>query len=158
MKMMSTKYNNKVVGIFTKDIPYVCSEKILFSADTFTKCKFANIGGRIRIVPEHGNIIKGIPVFTDETGDYVFITDTTWYYQDIRELFPDPGYEIAGASLIESIENKIKLYRDNGNRIQWNSHADDPTGGYEPTTVYYEKAKVIYFSSAEEMKGGYNHA
>lgn len=159
MKMISTKYNNEIVGIFTKDIPYVCSEKILFSADTFTKCKFANIGGRIRVVPQHGNVICGFPIFTDEAGaDYVYITNTTWYYQDIRELFPNPGYEIAGQNLIESIENKTKLYRVFDGKIEWNGHEEDPTNKYEPTTVFYERAKVMYISSAEEMKGGYNHA
>lgn len=156
MKMITNQ--PPVVGIFTKNIPYMCSKEVLHKADVFTLCKFANIGGRTRIVPQHGNIIRGFPVFTDETGNYVYITYTSWYYQDIRELFPDPGYEVAMANLIESIENKTKLYQDSDGKIKWNGVSEDPTGDSEPTTVYYTKAKVRYFSSAEEMKGGYNHA
>ena len=157
MKMITNQ--PPVVGIFTKDIPYTCSKEVLHKADIFTPCKFAQIGGRTKVVPQQGNIIRGYPIFTDETGtDYIYVTDTIWFYQDIRDIFPNPGYEVAGANLIESIENKTRPFRDNGNRIEWNGVSEDPTGGREETTFYYTKAKVRYFSSAEEMKGGHNNA
>lgn len=53
-----------------------------------TACKFANIGGCTRVVPEHGNVIRGIPVFGDEKGTYVYMVDS--YYRndaDCREAY-----------------------------------------------------------------------
>lgn len=151
MKMISTKYRNEVVGIFTKDMLYTSNE-VWIKADEFTKCKFAQIGGQTKVVPQHGNIIHGFPVFTDETGkDYVFITDTVWRYQYIRDVLLDPGYKIAEANLIETVENGIRLCQDAGTGIKrWDSIEEGCTGKYEPTIVYYGKATVKYFSSTEE--------
>lgn len=51
-----------------------------------TFCKFANIGGRTRVVPEHGNILRGIPVFTDDKGSsYVYMVDS--YYRNDAGFF-----------------------------------------------------------------------
>lgn len=54
-----------------------------------TFCKFANIGGRTRVVPEHGSILKGIPVFTnDKNGSYVYMVDSFYRNDsDCREAY-----------------------------------------------------------------------
>lgn len=54
-----------------------------------TFCKFANIGGRTRVVPEHGSILKGIPVFTNDKSDsYVYMVDSFYRNDsDCREAY-----------------------------------------------------------------------